>query len=94
MFEKRRGEGDGDGEEGRGEESCVSLGRYNSLRSHQSCGVFMSDGLFGWIRFLEKHLRDGLLAEPSCAAGPLGPGSPTISSTEPTLMLVSCRDFT
>lgn len=42
--------------------SCVSLGHYNSLRSHQSCGVFMSDGLFGWIRFLEKHLRDGLQA--------------------------------
>lgn len=47
----------------------MSLGHYNSLRSHQSCGVFMSDGLFGWIRFLEKHLRDGLqAAEPGCRA--------------------------
>lgn len=46
----------------------MSLGRYNSPRSHQSCGVFMSDGLFGWIRFLEKHLRDGLRAEPCSRA--------------------------
>lgn len=36
--------------------SCVSQGHYNSLRSHHSRGVFMSDGLFCWIRFLAKHL--------------------------------------
>lgn len=39
--------------------SCVSQGHYNSLGSHHSCGVFMSDGLFCWIRFLGKRLGLG-----------------------------------
>lgn len=36
--------------------NCVSQGHYNVLCSHHSCGVFMSDGLFCWIRFLGKQL--------------------------------------
>lgn len=39
----------------RGWGGVTSQGHYNSLRAHHSCGVFMSDGLFGWIGFLEKH---------------------------------------
>lgn len=47
VFEKGEGCGGGVG--------VTSQGHYNSLRSHHSCGVFMSDGLFAWIEFLEKH---------------------------------------
>lgn len=42
MFEK------GEGLRGLGW-GLTSQGRYNSLCSHHSCGVFMSDGLFGWV---------------------------------------------
>lgn len=47
VFEEGEGCGGGVG--------VTSQGHYNSLRSHHSCGVFMSDGLFAWIGFLEKH---------------------------------------
>lgn len=53
VFEKGEGCGGGVG--------VTSQGHYNSLCSHHSCGVFMSDGLFGWIGFLGK--RSGLVLQ-------------------------------
>lgn len=38
------------------EKSSVSQGHYNSPCFNQSCGVFMSDGLFCWTEFLGQSL--------------------------------------
>lgn len=59
--------------------SCVSPGHDNSLCSHHSCGVFMSDGLFCWIRFLGKHLG------PDSSRGNTGVGSGSLYMFDMTL---------